>query len=68
MVGDTSINVLVVALVSDLWSFALVIVRAKKCWRLLLSIKPLHPTWIVDRVTCMCCEPVPAGVGTCSLS
>ena len=27
--------------------------RAKRWWRLLLSMKPLHPTWIVDRVACV---------------
>ena len=27
------------------WTFTLVNVSTKKCWRLLLSIFPLHPTW-----------------------
>ena len=41
-----------ILLVSVLWMSVLANVKAKRCWRLVLLIKPLHPTWIVDRVAC----------------
>ena len=58
-------------LVSDFCTLMLVGARAKSWWRLLLSINPLHPIWIVDRVACavfLHCMPVAVGAGICSPS
>ena len=46
-------TVLMILLVRALCSLLVVDVRAKRCWRLFLSTKPLQPTWMVDRVACI---------------
>ena len=67
MAWDSSMTVLMIWLVSDC-TLMLVGARAKRWWRLLLSIKRLHSTWIVDRVACVPHVPAPAGAGICSPS
>ena len=48
----TLITILMISLVSVLWTFVLVNVKAKRCWTSVLLIEPPYPTWIVDRVAC----------------
>ena len=59
---------LMIWLVSDFSTLILVVTRAKRWWRLLLSMKPLHITWFVDRVACVATlhAYTSAGAGICS--
>ena len=53
MAWDSLMTVLMIWLVSDFCTLMLVGARATRRWRLLLSMKPKHPTWIVDRLACV---------------
>ena len=58
---DSLMTVLMIWLVSDFCTLMLLGGRAKRWWKLLLSMKPLHPTWTVDGwLVFPHCVPAPA--------